>query len=180
MKLTLSSLLFVVAALALWLTLGLGQPIPRGNTDPQQQLISTYRDHAEMVRFDGTGRQQETLTVARAEQYANTNVSRLQNIMATSTSAAEHPWQLQAERGEYHHDTATLELHNNVIVDDLENGGRLVTDKLTVKPDLHLALTEAAVTLTGSDTVTTAVGMRANWDKQHVFLHQDVETHYAR
>lgn len=180
MKLTLSSLLFMVAALALWLTLGLGQPIPGGKARPQQQLVSTYLDHAEVVRFDTAGRQQETLTVVRAEQFANTNISYLQNIRATSTSAAEHPWQLQAQQGEYHHDTGTLELHNNVIVDDLENGGQLVTNKLTVKPDLHLASTEAAVTLTGSDTVTTAVGMRANWDQQHVVLHHDVETHYAR
>ena len=180
MKLTLSSLLFVIAALALWLTLGLGQPIPRGNPEPQERLIGTYLNQAEIVRFDETGRQQETLTVSRAQQYANTNVSHLQNILASSASSAEHPWQLQAQQGEYYHDTEILELHDNVIVDDLENGGQLMTEKLILKPNLHLALTDAAVTLSGSHTTTTAVGMQANWDKQHVVLHHDVETHYAR
>ena len=180
MKLTLSSLLFVVAAVALWLTLGLGQTLPRIAASTPEQLITTYLDTAEIVRFDKTGEKQEALTVVRAKQYSDANVYYLEGISATNTSATSRPWRLQAQRGQYHHDTATLELQENVIVDDLKNRGQLVTEALTLKPNQHLALTDAPVVITGNKTITTAVGMLADWEEEHIALHHEVETRYAR
>ena len=89
----------------------------------------------------------------------------------TLLSRDSTPWEINAEQGRLMSKSPfreeIVELWSNVAAHKEESNGHFIkikTDSLTVFPDKNYAETNETISITENNTVTTAAGLRANFE----------------
>jgi lipopolysaccharide export system protein LptC len=162
----LSGILALVVALAFffWLfdaddpTVGL---LP-GETD---QAPEWYWENARFWNFDKAGRLEQEATATLAEYYSAEDTIYLDNPRLISHVGNEDSWHTRAERGEVREKKDVVELLGSVEIFKGDGSVTIHTDKMTLIRSQDMAVTGAAVTISGATSRTDAIGMRA-WLKQ--------------
>lgn len=132
--------------------------------------------------FDEQGRLSARIDSTRAEQFEDEKRVTLQSprgVFPEKQGGA--PWRLASERGQYHMDTETLTLNENVRVRHQtrqQGATRMMTETLSVDNRNRIVHTDSPVTIISASSLTKATGMTGWIDEDVVELESQVNGHY--
>ncbi|MGK2913155.1 MAG: LPS export ABC transporter periplasmic protein LptC [Porticoccaceae bacterium] len=154
-------------------------------------VADSYMVETKTRKFDRQGRESFLLLSTGSLYFQRED--RLQmdapRVWALQGPPGTPPWRIVANSSEVFGGGERVVLQDNVHawrdLDATGNGrkGReeLKTSRLTLFPDQHLAETDQAVTLITPDQHTTAVGLKANFERERYHLLAQVKSiHHAR
>ena len=163
-----SSIVLFAIALSLFLedpiSDSLSGNVPRNDPD-------LYMLNAQIKRYANNGFLAYQLSADRFTHFPLTNLTTLvtPNLMLLSKEST--PWEINAEQGRLMPKSPfreeIVELWSNVSAHKEETNGHFIkikTDSLTVFPDKNYAETNEKIYITENNTVTTAAGLRANFE----------------
>ena len=137
-----------------------------------------------MVRTT-TGEDGELRNILRAtlvEHFPDDDSTELASPHLEIYNGAEQPWHVIAERGWISSGNDVVLLRGDVEIWRLDEGGRrayeVITTELRVLPREQYAETDNPTIIVGADSVTHAVGMRANFAHSRLELVQRVRSRY--
>ena len=163
-----SSIVLFAIALSLFLedpiSDSLSGNVPRNDPD-------LYMLNAQIKRYANNGFLAYQLSADRFTHFPLTNLTTLVTPNLTLLSRESTPWEINAEQGRLMSKSPfreeIVELWSNVAAHKEESNGNFIkiqTDSLTVFPDKNYAETNETIYLTENNTVTTAAGLRANFE----------------
>lgn len=158
------------------------------NQDPQlaANLAAPYDYYIASMRstrFDATGALQYTLAAERATHFPTDNHAELATPVLHWVRAGAAPWTVTARQGNLRQDgnADELTLYDEVKADStLAQSGplRLETSSLDLLPDLKMARTTAAVTVTTPAIHLQGTGLDLDLTGNTIELRKDVRGHY--
>jgi lipopolysaccharide export system protein LptC len=162
----LSGILAFAAALAFFFWL-FDSEDPNVGLLPSQaaQPPEWYWENASFWNFDTEGRLEQEATATLAEYYSNEDIIYLTNPRLTTHVGNEDAWYTRAERGEVRENNDVVELLDAVEIFKGDGTVTIRTDRMALIRSMDMAVTGAAITITGESGRTEAIGMRA-WLKQ--------------
>ena len=180
MKRALSLLVLAITAIAFWLTLERGNPLPAFNTaETEPTLTQNYLTNATLWRYDEAGLRSSTLWVERAVQFTDRPARHMTGLRFEGQDKDGRAWVMTAGAGRLHPIPQELHLFNDVIIKEAYGQGVLETPRLRVKLKQQRADNMAPVTLTLNNSVTTATGLDVDLQSGMATLKRNVETVYG-
>jgi LPS export ABC transporter protein LptC len=131
--------------------------------------IDLYAEQVHGIKYDVSGRPQQTLWAARMEHYPVRNQSVLQAPVLLSVGKDGEVWNTTATTGTLIGDSE-VQLQDRVVITDSKKTMTFTTEALSYFPDRLEATSEVAVTLNQLGNTTTAVGMRADLTRNRIEL----------
>lgn len=128
--------------------------------------------------FDINGEISETVNSKKALSFAKGKRNELKDPIIHLYDQQQQTWQITAKKGTVYKNGSKVDLKNNVVIVSQNNENRLTTKALTMYPDDNIAENNLPVTITSPQGVTTAVGMKADLNKQHTLLKKQVKGTY--
>lgn len=178
MKLTYSTLLACVTALLLWFTMA-GDP-PRRDlvSDNHTVLRQSYLNNAHRWRYDEQGDRYESIKLSTATRLVDNPMTNLGPLEYRGRDNQGQHWAVTAGGGQLQENQDELRLNQGVTIWESEGDALLETSHLRVRLREERATTGAPVTLTTSNSVTTARGLDVDLTTGKARLLHDVETTY--
>lgn len=145
----------------------------------------------EQTTFSETGRRQYQMRVDRVVHFAHSASAHLQNPRITWYSpqilGSEQPdlalWQVSSRAGVLEKASGKLQLEGNVAFAKASQKNTatsaLTTESITIYPDAETAVTEAPVTVTQNDNVTTSTGFEIDLSAGTLQLRSQVRGRYV-
>ncbi len=130
-----------------------------------EQPPEWYWQNARFWNFDKEGRLEQEATATRAEYYSAEDTIYLDNPRLISHVGNEDSWRTRAERGEVREKKDVIKLLGSVEIFKDDGSVTIRTDEVTLIRSQDMAVTGAAIAITGETSRTDAIGMRA-WLKQ--------------
>ncbi len=124
-----------------------------------------YWTNARFWNFNDEGSLEQEATATGVEHFSEEDVTFLGEPRVVSHLDEGAPWHTRAERGEVRENNDVIELSGKVEIRKADNSLNMRTERLILDRGRELAETDMAVTITGEQGRTDAVGMRA-WLKQ--------------
>lgn len=177
-QLLLSLLSIVVIAAFLW---------RYSDTDSGKQLMGApksgpraefFIEHAVSAHFDDQGFLSQELTSDTLVQFSTTKIAQLSHPQLKLYQQQQPAWQLTAEQGTIINNGERVELTNNVQLQSADNTHQLNTEALTIYPETKQLDNDQALTLNTPEGVTTAIGLAADLNQEHISLKQSVKGLY--
>ncbi len=141
-----------------------------------QQPPEWYWENASFWNFDAEGQLEQEATATRAEYYSQEDTIYLANPRLTTYVGNEDSWHTRAERGEVREGKDVVELLDSVEIFKGDGSVTIRTDEMTLIRSQDMAVTGAAVSITGDTSRTDAIGMRAWLRQEKVELLAKVKT----
>ena len=130
-----------------------------------EQSPEWYWENARFWNFDKEGHLEQEATATLAEYYRAEDTIYLDKPRLISHVGNEDSWHTRAERGEVREKKDVVQLLGSVEIFKGDGSVTIRTDKMTLIRSQDMAVTGAAITMTGTTSQTDAIGMRA-WLKQ--------------
>jgi lipopolysaccharide export system protein LptC len=152
-----------------------GQPGIPGFIEPlnREEFPDSYLNQVFTQEFNKDGKLNYQLEADRIEHLPDSDITRLQRprIIYHHTSP---PWHVRAEKGIIQADGETIDLSENVVLQNDDRSTQLLTPYLTLMANAKIAKTEAPVILKSENGETRATGMRALLETEHFKLLSNV------
>lgn len=180
MKLTLSTLLTIAVLVALWLTVGQGEPIPSLTQEKNDNVLKLYVSDFSQWTFDNSGILTDTVHITASHQYTQDPRVYLSTIRAIHSDESDGPWTLAASKGVYRPHTREVWLQGGVKIESLREGNNwLETPRLKVLKKENRAFNDANVKLSVANSITTGRGLTIDLNSKVAQILGNVETIYA-
>ena len=180
MKLTLSTLLTIAVLVALWLTVGQGEPIPSLTQEKNDNVLKGYVTDFSQWTFDDSGILTDTVHINESNQYTQDPRIYFSGIRAEHADGGKDPWHLRAEQGEYRPHAREFWLHDGVTIEQKNEGtNRLQTPRLRVLRKENRAVNDAPVELVVDKSITTGRGLVMDLESRVAQILENVETIYV-
>lgn len=183
------TLLFV--ALGIALTAGLSLTFLSANKSTESMADDEsinndedyFADNIELVKYSKEGALYYEMQGLHITHNDTSDIAFVTQPMMTLYVAKSVKWHIKANDGKLYNHQQTVDLTNNVIVSKFEAGRStpallLTTNSVTLHPDSNTFTTSDAVTIQTDSTHTTANGMKANVDSNHIELLNNVRSYY--
>lgn len=179
-QLLLSLLSIVVIAAFLW---------RYSDTDNGKQLIGApksgpraefFIENAVSSHFDDQGFLSQELSSDSLVQFSTIKIAQLSHpkLKLYQQQQQQPAWQLTAERGTIISNGERVELTKDVQLQSADNTHQLNTEALTIYPETKQLDSDQALTLHTPEGVTTAIGLAADLNQEHISLKQSVKGLY--
>jgi LPS export ABC transporter protein LptC len=131
------------------------------------------------VKLHGDGRLHYSFRSERIESFDadQTRIASRPDLEITSDDGSV--WFITALTATIFADDNRIRLDKNVIIQQPEKNLRLTTDSITIFPDQELAETSHPVKIFDNYGVTTSTGARADFNKDLLFLLDEVRSNYV-
>ena len=180
MKRGLSIVVLAITAIAFWVTLDRGNPLPVFSpSDSEPTLTQNYLTQGILWRYDEQGVRRSTLWVERAVQFTDRPARFMTGLRFEGEDKDGRAWVMTAGAGRLHPIPEELHLSKDVIIREAFGNGVLETPRLRVKLKQQRAENMAPVILTLKDSVTTATGLEVDLQSGTAKLKRNVETVYG-
>ena len=130
------------------------------------------------TNYDGSGNVSETVNSKKALSFGKGRRNELKDPIINLYDQQKHTWQITAKKGFIYKGGSKVDLKNNVVIASQDNENKLTTSALTMYPEDNIAENSLPVTITTPQGITTSVGMKADLNKQHTHLKQQVKGEY--
>lgn len=181
-------LIFVVVLLlalaSLWLRGQARDPAPVISEAVVVQHIPDFTiEEFDAVAMDVNGQPRQSMRAPKLLHYADDQTATVEQPHLVIYSDETPPWQIDAERGWLSADGNTLKLLDKVVAvrirDDLHEGVKIDTTNVDVDMLTDTAVTDEYALIVADSGVTEAIGMRARFAKNRLFLKNRVRGRYA-
>ncbi len=126
-----------------------------------------YMDQAYYQNYDSEGKLHARLSTPRMTHYPDNDSAQFIDPKMILLTKKNILWHISAKSGQSMQGTKKVLLWNNVIIHQPKQANdaetTVKTSQLTVYPELQTADTKQSVKITRPGSITTAVGMRANF-----------------
>ena len=187
MRRYLSVSVIMLTGLAVWLTFGEGStlatldtltPVTPNTADNGAVYRQSYLEGALLRRYNEDGQREQTLGLAAADQYTNSETQYLKELRFEGSDTDGKVWIMTSKTGELRNGGSELLLAGDVRITDSRTQSVLDTTNLTIYPDQKIASNEAPLTLTSTTSQTHAEGLVVDFEKGTATLKRKVETVY--
>lgn len=153
---------------------------PQGDLvrDDRIALRQSYLNNAHRWRYDQRGDRYESIKLSTASRLVDNPITNLGPLEYQGRDHQGQHWAVTAGGGQLHENQDELRLNQGVTIWESEGDALLETNHLRVRLREERATTGAPVTLTTSNSVTTARGLDVDLSSGKARLLHEVETTY--
>jgi lipopolysaccharide export system protein LptC len=142
-----------------------------------------FADNIELVKYTKEGALYYEMKGARITHNDTSDTAFVTQPTMTLYSAKNVKWHIKANDGKLYNHQQAVDLTNDVVISKFEKAKDtpallLTTNSVTLHPDSNTFTTGDAVEIQTDSTHTTATGMKANLDSNHIELLNNVRSHY--
>ena len=137
----------------------------------------------ELVALDKQGKESFTLKSPELARNPNDKTLFLVTPFFQSPNKQGERWEMRAQTGWVSADNSEVRLRGNVIANSppgAKQPADMKTEELDVFPEKNIATSKVAVSITGTGSTMTGVGMEADLDQNRIKLLSNVRSTYAR
>ena len=143
-----------------------------------------FADNIKLVKYSKEGSLYYEMQGVRLIHFDTSDTAFVTQPMMTLHADKNVQWHVKANDGKLYNHQQTVDLTNNVVISKFEQHNNaptllLTTNNMMLHPDSNTLTTADAVTLEAGSTHTTATGMKANLDNNHIELLNNVRSHYG-
>lgn len=153
------------------------------NTTKKQISVASLSDanyffkQVNLKQFDENGLLANQLNATKMSHYSDKNISNIEQPLVTLVSKQQTEWQVSALTGKLNHNQEKLMLDNDVSISQYSTLPKKInTSNLVIDLQKKLATTDDNVLIFSGNSQTTAKGMHADFSKEEIKLHHQVET----
>lgn len=142
-----------------------------------------FADNIELVKYTKEGSLYYEMQGLHITHNDTSDTAFVTQPTMTLYAAKNVKWHIKANDGKLYNHQQVVDLTNDVVVSKFEAEKNtpallLTTNNVTLHPDSNTFTTSDAVTIQTDSTHTTATGMNANLDSNHIELLNNVRSHY--
>lgn len=143
-----------------------------------------FADNIKLVKYSKKGALYYEMQGVHITHNDTSDTALVTQPMMTLYADKNVQWHIKANDGKLYNHQQTVDLTNDVVISKFENNINkpalmLTTNSMTLHPDTNTFATNDAVTIETDSTHTTATGMKANVDNNHIELLNNVRSYYG-
>ena len=133
---------------------------------PLSDLPDAFMENVTVLIFDKQGKPKMKIAAPKMVHYTNNDTTQLNVPTITLYRQSPQPWYITSHYAEAKHGADQVDFRDNVVVQhaaDINAPATIIkTETLTILPNIEIAETQDAITMTQPNIVIHGIGMRAN------------------
>ncbi len=146
-----------------------------------------YMENANSIHYDEQGKVSFRMQANRLTHYPDSNITTMTQPYFIIYEESGEPWHISARLGRIipskNGELEVVELKDAVEINKVTAKDKkiaIATEFLTINPKREFIETDQAVKISGDASITTAIGMKGDLKRQHIYLLSKVRTHYEQ
>lgn len=143
-----------------------------------------FADNVQLVKYTKDGALYYEMQGVRITHNDTSDIALVTYPVMTLYADKNVRWHVTANDGKLYNHQQAVDLTNEVVISKFEHNKEvpallLTTNSMTLHPESNTLTTRDAVTIKTDSTRTTATGMKANLDTNHIDLLNNVRSYYG-